>query len=789
MRAGRLEGAWTPWVPALAAAGAALALFALHAPLRSSLGWDDTFYALQTSSLVEDGDLDLRDDMLASGFTIPDRLELLTDTTPAGGLDNEFSVGPALLWLPAYAAGLPLRREEPGRIAVRWSRAQRVALHLLTFLSLAGVLCFLLRLHARAAPGGEPGFLAVAALLLGTPLLVYATSDYTMSHLPSAVATALLIAAALGLERRPRPARALLAGLALGLVFLMRWQDVVFAAVLAAPLLGIWDQRDRGDRGDRWQAAVLAAWAGAGFLAMASLQLHAWRLERGSWLVVPQRQGFFHPWSPEILRFLFSGRSGLLAWSPVFALAALGLVLPWRCRLPRRWALAALAVLLVEVYVNAAAGDWWGGHSFGARRMVSCVPLLPLGLANLGAFRRLSRWTAGLLVLGCGWGLFAGLLYWNGVQDLSLVVRGAPAEGGNPALRAAGAVNDAGEARARARRPSLLAPADYLAADGAGASPRGVRGVLVTALFLGAAAAAAAIALARTPPRRLVTALLVAYLAAALAAHLRLALGPHPVAAERAGWRELARLWHLPPRRYDPADLPPVPAGPRGGPYRYLRAFLEWRAGDPLRARDLMGSLAARGYPAAAEAEAERTRLETGGEVRGDLVRWIPGDAFHPDRWRPALVVPLPPTSPGAQEWDVAVELTPGEIAPGELCDVVELTGDGGAPLAGVAIRGEGGLRLSMPGGAAERPIQLASGRRYSLRLRYSIAPAGTEATLADAGAPAVRLAVNAVNPAAGLGAPVEVTLGSPRSRRRWSALLRDAAFADLRVVAGGGRR
>jgi hypothetical protein len=52
-----------------------------------------------------------------------------------------------------------------------------------------------------------------------------------------------------------------------------------------------------------------------------------------------------------------------------------------------------------------------------------------------------------------------------------------------------------------------------------------------------------------------------------------------------------------------------------------------------------------------------------------------------------------------------------------------------------------------------------------------------------------VRLAVNAVNPAAGLGAPVEVTLGSPRSRRRWPALLRDAAFADLRVVAGGGRR
>jgi hypothetical protein len=795
---------------ALAAAAFALVLFGLRAEVRSRAGRDDSYYLLQGSSLIEDGDLDLRNDILASGFALPDRLELLTAVTASGSLDNDFSVGPALLWAPAYVAGLPLRHTEPGQAPVRWTRSQRDALHLLSLLLLAGVIFFMFRLYAlccggeawdRAGPPGTgpwrepvrggfrpprgiPGMLPVAALVLGTPLLVYATSVYTMSHLPSAAAAALLIAAALQLERTPRPAVALLAGAAAGLTFLMRWQDLIFGLLLAVPL---WRRRP-------WRrSAVLALCAGLGFLAVASVQLHAWRLERGSWLTVPQGGGFFNWGRPELAGFLFSGRSGLLAWAPVFGLAAAGLLLPWRCRLSRRWAVAALLVLAAEIYVNAAAGDWWGGHSFGARRMASCVPLLPLGLANLRQW--LARIAALPLLLCCAWGVFAGQLYWSGVQDLSLVLRGAPSVVDSKEPAESDVVNDPVEARARIGRLALSPPADYWAV--AGEKPSW-RGIAATWLLIGAVTAVLTLALARAAPRRVLAAALGCALAAALGAHLRLALGPHPVAAERAGWARLAKQWQAPPRQFDrrAVVLPPHPEGWPGSPldaYRYLWTFLEWRGGDPAQARALLAALAARGYPAATAASAALQAAERDGEA----VRWIPGTFFQPVRGRPSLELALPPAAAGRRSWQVAFDLTPGELVAGELHDLLHLVGAHGEPLADLAARGVGGgrgggLLLATPRGRAEGPAtaarteiagggcRLESGKRTRLDVRYGLAPALASVTAACAAGPAAHLEV----PALAAGPPAELAFGRLRSRRLGPFSLRGTSFADLWVIA-----
>ncbi len=393
-----------------------------------------------------------------------------------------------------------------------------------------------------------------------------------------------------------------------------------------------------------------------------------------------------------------------------------------------------------------------------------------------GRPRAASLLFAAPLLVCCGWGLFVATLYWNGVQDLSLVLRGAPSEPQNAAMAIDGGVSDPAAARARAGRLSLAPPADYLAAPGA--EPAG-RGILLTWLLLAAVAAAAAAALARTAPRRLLAAVLAFYLAAALAAHLRLALGPRPDAAERAGWSRLAAQWHLPPRRFerDAVAIPPEGIRWQRSPadaYRYVRLFLEWRAGDPARGRALLAGLSARGYPAAAEARAALSKIEAGGEA----VRWLPGSFFRPAGWRPALEVPLPPPAGEARTWEVAFELTPGELAPGELYDVVHLLGAGGAPLADLALRAlprGGALVLSTPGGGAERPVALAGGRRYALSVRYGPALPAVEVTLAGPGEDAVHLAAaTAAEP------PAAIVLGRPRSRRPGSSLLRGAVFSDL---------
>jgi hypothetical protein len=40
-----------------------------------------------------------------------------------------------------------------------------------------------------------------------------------------------------------------------------------------------------------------------------------------------------------------------------------------------------LLALFAQIYLNAGVRDWYGGGSFGARRMLSSFPVLAFGLA------------------------------------------------------------------------------------------------------------------------------------------------------------------------------------------------------------------------------------------------------------------------------------------------------------------------------------------------------------------------------------------------------------------------
>src|SRR5262249_41945312 len=156
-------------------------------------GWDDSYYLLQVSSLAEDGDLDLRNDALHAALAPRDLQQFLTATLASGTLKNTFSIGSTVLWLPAYAARLPLRRPPAAGVAPRWTPAQLAALHLLSLALLTGVVWFLFRLLLHAGVGWPLAVLAAGAILAGTPLAVYGPAIYTMAHLPSAVTTSLLL--------------------------------------------------------------------------------------------------------------------------------------------------------------------------------------------------------------------------------------------------------------------------------------------------------------------------------------------------------------------------------------------------------------------------------------------------------------------------------------------------------------------------------------------------------------------------------------------------------------------
>jgi hypothetical protein len=753
---------------------------------RTRTGWDDTFYLLQVSSLVEDGDVDLRNDALYSTLAPRDLQTFLTGTLPSGTLKNTFSIGPAVLWLPAYAAGMPWRQGAGTPAAIRWSRSQLAALHLLSLAFLAGVAWFLYRLLEIAGTNRRLALLATLALLLGTPLAVYGPALYTMAHLPSAVATSLLVASVLWLEKDAQPLQALLAGVALGLVFLVRWQDAVFGLLLWIPLAPLL----RGRRDLPRLAKLLAAIASGG-LAMALLQLHVWHLELGSWLTMPQGGGYMRWSQPHLREFLLSGYSGLLPWSPLFALAAAGLLLPWRCRLSPRWRVVALVVLVVEVYINAAVRDWWGGDSFGARRMASCTPLVALGLANLAAVAAAGRWRRPFtLVLGglCLWGCFTTNLYWRHIRDLSLVVQRTPSIAASEAPPESDAVTDPALARREAIRPAMRLHNYFAGIDGVHRS----LGILLTAAMMGGVVAGCCLLLSRVRGGPVLQAVLLVLLAIALGCHWRLARGPRPDRAERTVWQRVAAPWGDPHRELAPiaaeavaeADLLDTRAArqARAAPadaYRFLAMLASWEAEDPRRARSLLGRLAGRGYPAVTGLRQQVDALGPGTEV----LRLVPGTFFAPLPGRAFRAVSVPLAAAGAGRpwtWEATFDLQLGDLEPGAAYDVAALQDQQRAELVRVSLQGAGAVLLATPQGTVAVRLGLAGRPLYQLRLRYDPHAGTASLDVTEGDRPRARLNATLASESA---APDRLLLGRNRQGHA-SFPLWSSTFSELWLTA-----
>ncbi len=799
--------------PSPRAAWAAVAAFVfalgwLFGDFRTRTGWDDTYYLLQVSSLAEDGDLDLRNDAMWSRLAPRDLQTFLTSTLPSGALKNTFSIGTAALWLPAYAAGMPWRDGAGTPAATRWSRVQLEALHLLSLAFLAAVGGFLYRLLATA--GGARGdradrqtaLLGTLALLLGTPLAVYGPAVYTMAHLPSAFTTSLFVASVLWLEKDARPYRALLAGVALGLVFLVRWQDAVFGLLLWVPLAPLLRGRRElarlagesrnpadlpGERRDLARLAKLLMATTGGGLAMALLQFHVWHLELGSWLTMPQG-GDYMRWSqPRLREFLLSGHSGLLPWSPVFAVAVAGLLLPWRCRLSARWRIVALLVLAVEIYVNSAVRDWWGGDSFGARRMSSCVPLLAIGLANLAAAAvasRRRRQLAALLGALALWGCFTTNLYWQQVKDLSLVVRGVPSTAAREVTPENDAVTDPTTARRQALRPAVT----WLRNDFAGLP--GIRrslGILLTAALMGAAVAGTCFLLAAGRAALLLQAALLVLLGTVLSLHLRLAGAPRPDAAERLLWRRTADGVNEPrspsgriaaAAEAEAALLDARAASPADA-YRYLAMLASFAGGEPPRALRALRGLAGRGYPAAVALWQEVQALEPGSAP----LRMVPGSFFEPHPGAPSRAIALPAVGGERGAWEIAFDLRLGALEPGAAYDVATLQDANRTELARIALQGPRAVQLATPRQTVEAALPGGTGRTYRFHLHYDpYDPRGgaVSLTLSSHDAGSARLSSPS---AAGGGPPSRLLLG--RDRQGHSSFpLWSSTFSELRVTA-----
>jgi hypothetical protein len=315
-------------------------------------------------------------------------------------------------------------------------------------ITLATTLALLLTLYLGWRMLVELGLPAGPAVLLlalfGTPLFYYSVFQPAYKHAIDALFVTLVAWLLMRLTSRPQLRLALAIGGALGVLFMIRFANIALVpgVLLALGLVRQW----------RHAGVVLAAGAATVLLLFAvpaarGLPLQGENeltrvaipdffgrnLERSDyWGLCPQPDGYtlnfwqcmhaklglwFDPWAPA--KMLFSVERGLFLWTPLTALAVIGLGLLVVRQRDQRAFLLGLAVAgasLVGSHIMWA--DFWtGGYSFSQRFLTSLFPLFLLGTAEL--IRRWRGWAVGALALCAAFSVFVGFNHFYGYRGVS----------------------------------------------------------------------------------------------------------------------------------------------------------------------------------------------------------------------------------------------------------------------------------------------------------------------------------------------------------------------------------
>ena len=396
------------WVALLTVAGAAAAaaraggrghagliltsLFTVGVALQLQLGArlqsDGFYYFAYLRSLAFDRDVNFMNDYRMLG--LGDKTYLFQPTR-TGHAESAWTIGPAIVWSPFFAAGhvTALRLHASGANVstdgTSFPYRQAVCIAGL-FYGLLGC-WFAYRLTLLFYPATMAAA-AVTFTVGGSFMLWYLVKEPSMTHAASMAAAAGFTwfwaasgPAGGGDARRTLRGWALL-GLGAGFIALIRWQNVLLAILpgleAARLLTADWQAGDRpGIRRTLTGSAAFLACVAIGFLP----QMLAWQAIYGALIarspVGPQIR-WIHPQWADIL---WSARNGLFSTSPILYLAALGLAAFAFAR-PAA-GVPALAAVAVMVYFNACIQDWWGSAGFGGRRFDGVIPLFSVGLAAL----------------------------------------------------------------------------------------------------------------------------------------------------------------------------------------------------------------------------------------------------------------------------------------------------------------------------------------------------------------------------------------------------------------------
>jgi hypothetical protein len=391
------------------------------------------YYAYARAPLIQHN-LHFEEDWLRANLqftqarTLPNGRLSAAEYTETGYISNLFSIGPALLWAPFLLAahGIALFCNAHGAhiAADGFSFPYLLAMALGT--AIYGFLGLLFSYSlARKYVEERWAFLATLGIWGASSLPVYMYFNPSWSHAHSVFAVSLF----LWYWERTRGARTFLQWILLGLISGLML-DVYFAngVFLVLPLIEslvhYWDAWKTEDF--REAASVFAA--NFCYLITMILCFVPTLITRYIIFGGISRFGTYSSlqwdWAaPHWYSILFSSEHGILTWTPILALAIIGLCfVQRRAKVLTSYLSAAAAAFF---YLISCYPYWHGTASFGNRYLISLTPIFIFGLALLlqrfgGFFRSSSRAfsvAASVLFLFIFWN--AGFIFQWGARLIS----------------------------------------------------------------------------------------------------------------------------------------------------------------------------------------------------------------------------------------------------------------------------------------------------------------------------------------------------------------------------------
>ncbi|MDD9856619.1 MAG: hypothetical protein OXU96_00990 [Gammaproteobacteria bacterium] len=330
----------------------------------------------QLDALYRDGQLSAREGY----YMVP--------SVHPGRYINTFGLGAVLTVLPAYAVMNLFTDLAANRSA--WYYGTKAVSSMLV----AGAVVLIFLTMRRFAIPAVPA--AVGALTFGLGTIAWSVSSQLLwQQTPALFFLALGAWCLAGVEARPRLAA--YCGMAFGMATLCRPTAAISTLLVGGYLLwlALWPGvlsrlRPGAERvAFNWRPFLLYALSGLPFaLLLGAYNAYYLGSPFTSGQVLGAEQidmirkgadGFWQtPLAEGLAGLLFSPSRGLFVYSPVLALGLVGAVMAWKS--PRAFAMLIplQAAVVLDVMLNAKHFDWWGGLTYGPRRLVDTGVFLTL---------------------------------------------------------------------------------------------------------------------------------------------------------------------------------------------------------------------------------------------------------------------------------------------------------------------------------------------------------------------------------------------------------------------------